>query len=84
MTEKTIEQKVIETTAQTLDVDASTIKLKSSFVDDLGCDSLDVVELVMAFEEEFSDELKGESIPEEEAEKLGTVEAVIKYLEGKK
>ena len=51
---------------------------KASFIDDLGADSLDNVELVMAFEEEFSAE-----IPDEDAEKLTTVGAVIEYLKGK-
>jgi acyl carrier protein len=52
------------------------------FVDDLGADSLDQVELIMALEEEFSKELKGD-IPESDAESLQTVGAVVKYIEGK-
>ena len=51
------------------------LKLKSSFVDDLGADSLDTVELVMALEEEFDTE-----IPDEEAEKITTVQAAIDYV----
>jgi acyl carrier protein len=51
-------------------------------LDDLGADSLDTVELIMAFEEEFKDEIKGE-IPETDAEKLQTVGDVIAYIEQK-
>lgn len=58
-----------------LGVDASKISQESSFVDDLGADSLDIVELIMAFEEEFDIE-----IPDEDAEKIKTVGDAIKYL----
>jgi len=58
-----------------LGVDASKINEESSFVDDLGADSLDIVELIMAFEEEFDVE-----IPDEDAEKIKTVGDAIKYL----
>ena len=58
-----------------LGIDANKITEKSSFVDDLGADSLDIVELIMAFEEEFDIE-----IPDEDAEKIKTVEDTIKYL----
>jgi len=58
-----------------LGVDASKINQESSFVDDLGADSLDIVELIMAFEEEFDVE-----IPDEDAEKIKTVGDAIKYL----
>ncbi len=58
-----------------LGVDASKISEDSSFVDDLGADSLDIVELIMAFEEEFDIE-----IPDEDAEKIKTVGDAIKYL----
>jgi acyl carrier protein len=51
-------------------------------LDDLGADSLDTVELIMAFEEEFKDEIKGE-IPESDAEKLQTVGQVIEYIKAK-
>ena len=53
------------------------------FVEDLGADSLDLVELVMAFEEEFKDQMGGAEIPESEAEKLTTVGAVIDYIKSK-
>jgi acyl carrier protein len=52
------------------------VKAESSFVDDLGADSLDTVELVMAFEEEFDLE-----IPDEEAEKIATVDDAVKYID---
>jgi len=58
-----------------LGVDVSKITQESSFVDDLGADSLDIVELIMAFEEEFDIE-----IPDEDAEKIKTVGDAIKYL----
>ena len=58
-----------------LGVDESKITEDSSFVDDLGADSLDIVELIMAFEEEFDIE-----IPDEDAEKIKTVGDVVKYL----
>ncbi|MDD5013894.1 MAG: acyl carrier protein [Atribacterota bacterium] len=58
-----------------LGIDESKIKDNSSFVDDLGADSLDIVELIMAFEEEFDVE-----IPDEDAEKMKTIEDAIKYL----
>lgn len=54
----------------------------ASFLDDLGADSLDTVELIMAFEEEFKDEIKGE-IPEADAEKLQTVGQVVDYIKSK-
>ena len=53
------------------------------FVDDLGADSLDQVELIMALEEEFHDELKGGDIPETDAESLQTLGAVIDYIKAK-
>jgi acyl carrier protein len=56
-------------------VDPEKVKPEASFVEDLGADSLDTVELVMAFEEEF-----GVEIPDEEAEKIRTVGDAIKYL----
>jgi len=58
-----------------LGIDESKITENSSFVDDLGADSLDIVELIMAFEEEFDIE-----IPDEDAEKMKTVGDAVKYL----
>ncbi len=71
-----IEKKVKEMIVDSLGIDPEKIRNDSSFVDDLGADSLDTVELVMAFEEEFDVE-----IPDEDAEKLSTVGDAIRYLE---
>jgi len=70
-----IEAKVKEIIVQQLGVDAEKVNLEASFVDDLGADSLDVVELVMAFEEEFDVE-----IPDEAAEKIGKVKDAVEFL----
>ena len=70
-----IEQRVKKIVAEQLGVNESEIKTESSFVDDLGADSLDTVELVMALEEEFECE-----IPDEEAEKITTVQQAITYV----
>ena len=70
-----IESKVKEIIVQQLGVDAEKVTAEASFVDDLGADSLDVVELVMAFEEEFDVE-----IPDEAAEKIGTVKDAVEFL----
>jgi len=70
-----IESKVKEIIVQQLGVDADKVSAEASFVDDLGADSLDVVELVMAFEEEFDVE-----IPDEAAEKIGTVKDAVEFL----
>ena len=59
-----------------LDVSAESVTDEASFIDDLGADSLDTVELIMAFEEEFDLE-----IPDDDAEKIGTVQDAIKYVE---
>ena len=71
-----IASKVKEITSEQLGVDESQITPEAKFVDDLGADSLDTVELVMALEEEFDLE-----ISDEEAEKLTTVNRVISYIE---
>lgn len=73
-----LEDKVREIIVEQLGVNADQVTTEASFIDDLGADSLDTVELVMAFEEEF-----GAEIPDEEAEKLTTVGAVIQYLKDK-
>ena len=70
-----IEQRVKKIVAEQLGVNEADIKNESSFVDDLGADSLDTVELVMALEEEFECE-----IPDEDAEKITTVQQVIDYV----
>jgi len=70
--------KVKEIIVEQLGVNAEQVTPEASFIDDLGADSLDTVELVMAFEEEF-----GAEIPDEDAEKLTTVGAVTDYLKSK-
>src|SRR5689334_3970119 len=70
-----VEQRVKKIVAEQLGVNEAEIKSESSFVDDLGADSLDTVELVMALEEEFETE-----IPDEEAEKITTVQQAIDYI----
>ncbi|AOW78470.1 MAG: acyl carrier protein [Colwellia sp.] len=71
----TIEERVRKITVEQLGVSEEEVKISSSFVDDLGADSLDTVELVMALEEEFDTE-----IPDEEAEKITTVQAAVDYV----
>ena len=71
-----IEQKVRDIIVEQLGVDPEQVTPEASFVDDLGADSLDTVELVMALEEEFDLE-----IPDEEAEKITTVGEAIEYIE---
>jgi acyl carrier protein len=73
-----LEDKVKEIIVEQLGVNAEQVTPEASFIEDLGADSLDTVELVMAFEEEF-----GAEIPDEDAEKLTTVGAVINYLKEK-
>ena len=71
-----IKDKVLDIIADQLDLDKANIKTESSFVDDLGADSLDTVELVLALEEEFE-----VNIPDEEAEKITTVKQAIEKIE---
>ena len=73
-----IPAKVKDVIVEQLGVDPERVKAEASFIDDLGADSLDIVELVMAMEEEFEIE-----IPDEEAEKLKTVQDVASYLTSK-
>ncbi|OYY93491.1 MAG: acyl carrier protein [Hydrogenophilales bacterium 28-61-23] len=72
-----IEQRVKKIVAEQLGANEADVKLESSFVDDLGADSLDTVELVMALEEAFECE-----IPDEEAEKITTVQQAVDYVNG--
>ena len=71
-----VSSKVKKIVADHLGIDESKVTEESSFIDDLGADSLDTVELVMAFEEEFEIE-----IPDEEAEKIATVEDAVNYID---
>ena len=82
MSEKTVEQRISEIIVNQLNVNEDQVVPDASFLDDLGADSLDTVELIMAFEEEFQNEIKGE-IPQSEAEKLQTVGHVIEYIKTK-
>ena len=76
MADKTTEEKVKDIIVEQLGVNPEQVTPQASFIEDLGADSLDIVELVMAFEEEFSVE-----VPDEDAEKLQTVGDVTKYIE---
>lgn len=71
----TIEEKVKSIIADQLSVEEASVKPEASFINDLGADSLDTVELIMALEEEF-----GIEISDEEAEKIQTVQAAIDYI----
>ncbi len=73
-----VEQKVKQIIVEQLGVDENQVDNSASFVDDLGADSLDIVELIMAFEEAFELE-----IPDEDAEKIQTVKEAIDYIEAK-
>ena len=72
-------EKVTEIIIDKLGVDKSKITLEAKFIDDLGADSLDTVELIMQFEEEFEIE-----IPDDDAEKILSVEQAITYIDNKK
>jgi len=71
-----VEDKIKKIICEQLDVDEKDVVPEASFVDDLGADSLDQVELIMAMEEEFD-----VSIPDEDAEKIGTVQDAIDYIQ---
>ena len=75
MTATNVESKVKGIIAEQLGVSEEEIKITSSFIEDLGADSLDIVELVMAMEEEFEVE-----IPDEEAENIKTVQDAVNYI----
>ena len=76
MAENSIEEKVKAIIIDQLGVSEEEVTANASFVDDLGADSLDLVELVMALEEEF-----GQEIPDEDAEKIVTVKDAIEYIQ---
>ena len=73
--EKSVERRVIEIIVEQLGVSEDEVTMEASFIDDLGADSLDLVELIMALEEEFSLE-----ISDEDAEKIQTVQDVVNYI----
>jgi acyl carrier protein len=74
-----VDKRVREIVAEQLERDVNEVTNEASFIDDLGADSLDIVELVMKMEEEF-----GIEIPDEEAEKIKTVNDVVKYITANK
>jgi acyl carrier protein len=76
MSDKSIEDRVKDIIVDQLGVSADQVTLEAKFIEDLGADSLDTVELVMAFEEEF-----GIEVPDEEAEKLQSVGDVVTYIQ---
>ena len=76
MSDKSIDQRVKDIIVEQLGVKADQVTTEAKFIEDLGADSLDIVELIMALEEEF-----GHEIPAEEAEKLLTVGDVTRYVE---
>ncbi|MBI5207555.1 MAG: acyl carrier protein [Candidatus Firestonebacteria bacterium] len=78
MAEQSIEERVKKIVIEQLGVDAKEVTLEASFIDDLGADSLDNVELVMAFEEEF-----GFEISDEDAETIKTVGDAVNYISNK-
>ena len=78
MSEQNIEERVKKIVVEQLGVDEKEVTLEASFIDDLGADSLDNVELVMAFEEEF-----GFEISDEDAEKIKTVGDAVNYISNK-
>ena len=76
MSKEEIFNKVRDIVVEQLGVEADEVNIDSTFIDDLGADSLDIVELIMAFEEEF-----GIEIPDEAAEKIKTVQDVVTYID---
>jgi len=74
-----VEQRIKQIIVEQLGVDENQVDLTASFVDDLGADSLDIVELIMAFEEAFDID-----IPDEDAEKMSIVKDAVDYIESKK
>ncbi len=78
MSEKSLEERVKEIIVEQLGVNAEQVTMEAKFIEDLGADSLDTVELVMALEEAF-----GVNVPDEDAEKLQSVGDVVRYIEDK-
>jgi len=79
----TVLERVQKIVADRLGVEESAVVPEASFIDDLNADSLDVVELIMAFEEEFSKDGEPVEIPDEDAEKMTRVQTAVDYLKGK-
>ncbi|OYT73632.1 MAG: acyl carrier protein [Chloracidobacterium sp. CP2_5A] len=78
MAEQSVEEKVRAIIVEELGVDESEVTLEAKFIEDLGADSLDTVELVMRFEEDF-----GLEIPDEDAEKILSVKDAVSYIQSK-
>ncbi|MEE9401360.1 MAG: acyl carrier protein [Dehalococcoidia bacterium] len=76
----TVLERIRKIVVEQLGVEESEVKPEASFVDDLNADSLDLVELVMSLEEEFSNESKRLEIPDEDAEKIKTVRDAVDYI----
>jgi acyl carrier protein len=78
-----VEQRIKKIVVEQLGVEEQDVVPKASFTDDLGADSLDLVELIMALEEEFSDKAKKVEIPDEDAEKILTIQNALDYIQSK-
>ncbi|MBI2935747.1 MAG: acyl carrier protein [Chloroflexi bacterium] len=79
----TVHERVIKVAAERLGVEASKIKAETSYTDDLNADSLDLVELIMALEEEFGDGGKPLEITDEEAEGIRTIQDTVAFLKSR-
>lgn len=79
----TVLERVTKLAVDRLGVEEEDVKVESSFTEDLNADSLDLVELIMAFEEEFSQDGDAVEIPDEDAEKITTVAQAVEYLKQK-
>ena len=79
----TILERIQKVTVEQLGAEASDVTPKTSYTDDLGADSLDLVELIMAFEEEFSTDVQKVEIPDEDAQKIKTVQDTVDYIKEK-
>ncbi len=79
----TVLERVQKLVAERLGVDEDSVVAKASFTDDLNADSLDLVELIMAFEEEFSQDGQAIEIPDEDAEQITTVQKAVDFLTSK-
>lgn len=79
----TVLERVKKLVADRLGVDEDNVVPEASFTEDLNADSLDLVELIMAFEEEFSKDAEPVEIPDDDAEKITTVQLAVDYLKGK-
>ena len=79
----TVLERIKKIVVEQLGVEEQDVVLKASFSDDLGADSLDLVELIMALEEEFSDKAQKVEIPDEDAEKILTIQNALDYIQSK-